>query len=806
MIIHYLQLAVRNLRKYGLQSAVSILGLTAAIVCLCLSSLWLKYEKTYDAFHRDADRIYVVSDSANASNSVIHQGLHAPSLVFSQRGNYPEIEEATFISGRMTDPLFTNGISEKTLLEVDTTFFQMFDLQVLKGSLNEFVSKRQVVLTESFASELYGKENPIGKPFVIRGGINEVCAVVSDFDPHSIFRCDGLVGWPCFGDPEIFLKLREGTSTDALAAKLTALKGQGDGSFFFGASSAVTDNVKELYQDMGLSPDERKGGLTLIPLTESHKHYYNNQLKAEQERYFFWASVMLTICILINWLVFYIIRLVGRRREFALRMVHGAQIRQLTLMCFIETALILCSSAVLSCLLIPIVQPAFARLAQIAPDGHFVFHQIALAVIVTVVLGLFVCWVAVVLACRRTLKKNLAINSQRMRGVNDTGLFIQLAVSLCLVFCTVVMLRQIFFLKDYDWGYNVKGHARLTVQALRDPVHPEEKWLMRGIPLDGLKEELRHLPSLTEVVDRGYDLGGTCNYSRPQLKLHEGDAAVDATGISGILDVANPQVGLTVLGGSLPKADRWSENEIILTQSICTRLGLTDAVGKTVLFYPSSYDKVAKEMTVVAVVKDILLLAPTEEIYPCVVLPPSVYDANADMFITLHFEPKLRKKFEQEIRTLMDAHPEMVYSLNFVEDKYDEYLRAENNLSRLLIIITLIAVLIAVFGLYSIIALACRQRRKEIAIRKVHGAKLSDVSGLFIREYGSIFLSAIVLAYIVGTIIMQHWLQTYVTRTSLSWWLYVSIFLGVALLIALCVGARVWKTARENPADVVKSE
>lgn len=806
MIIHYLQLAVRNLRKYGLQSTVSIFGLTAAFVCLCLTSLWQKYEKTYDTFHRDADRIYVLSDSANANNSTIHQGLHAPSLVFSQRGNYPEIEEATFISGRMTDPLLTNGVSGKTLLEVDTTFFQMFDIQILMGSLNEFVSKRQVVLTESFARELYGKENPIGKPFVIRGGVNEVCAVVSDFDPHSIFRCDGLVGWPCFGDPEIFVKLREGASPELLSARLTKLKEQGVDDFFFGASSTVTDNVKELYQDMGLTTEERQGGLTLIPLTESHKHYYNNQLKAEQERYFFWASVMLTISILINWLVFYVVRLVGRRREFALRLVHGAQIRQLTLMSFIETALILCASAVLTCLLIPIVQPAFARLAQIAPDGKFVFHQVALAIILTVVLGLFVCWVAVDLVCRRTLKKNLSITSPRMRGVNNAGLFIQLAVSLCLVFCTVVMLRQIFFLKNYDWGYNVQGHACLLVQALRDPSHPEEKWVMRDIPLDRLKEELRHLPSLTEVVDKGYDLGGTCNYSRPQLSLQEVDARVDATGISGILDVANPQVGLTVLEGVLPEPDKWATNDIILTRTVCTRLRLTNPIGQTVLLYPSTYDKEALPMTVAAVVEDIQLVAPTEEIYPCVILPPSAYDARADMFITLHFEPKLRRQFEQEIRSLMDSHPEMVYSLHFVEDKYNEYLQAESNLSLLLILITMVSLLVTVFGLYSVITLACRQRRKEIAVRKVHGAKVGDILDLFMREYGLIFLLATTVAFVAGTLIMYGWLQHYVERVLLSWWLYVGLFVAVALLIAFCVGARVWKTAAENPADVVKSE
>ena len=108
--------------------------------------------------------------------------------------------------------------------------------------------------------------------------------------------------------------------------------------------------------------------------------------------------------------------------------------------------------------------------------------------------------------------------------------------------------------------------------------------------------------------------------------------------------------------------------------------------------------------------------------------------------------------------------------------------------------------------MYSIITLACHQRRKEIAVRKVHGAKAGDILGLFIREYGLILLVSAAVAFVAGTLLMHRWLEGYLHRTPLSWWLYVGLFVAVALLIALCVGSRVWKTARENPADVVKSE
>ena len=121
-------------------------------------------------------------------------------------------------------------------------------------------------------------------------------------------------------------------------------------------------------------------------------------------------------------------------------------------------------------------------------------------------------------------------------------------------------------------------------------------------------------------------------------------------------------------------------------------------------------------------------------------------------------------------------------------------------------LVTLVAVLIAVFGVYSIITLACRQRRKEIALRKIHGAKLRDILMMFVREYGLILAVSSCVAFIVGYLIMHGWLEQYVRRITIGPHYYLLIFVATALLIALSVGTRVWRTARENPADVIKSE
>ena len=166
----------------------------------------------------------------------------------------------------------------------------------------------------------------------------------------------------------------------------------------------------------------------------------------------------------------------------------------------------------------------------------------------------------------------------------------------------------------------------------------------------------------------------------------------------------------------------------------------------------------------------------------------------------------MKKEMEAQVAELMDSFTEIRWQLHYADEIMKEMTESDQNLGHLLLLVTLVAILIAVFGVYSIITLACRQRRKEIALRKVHGAKLKEILGMFVREYGLILVISAAVAFPVGYLIMHHWLEQYVRRITIGPHFYLLIFVATSLLIALCVGSRVWRTARENPADVIKSE
>ena len=175
--------------------------------------------------------------------------------------------------------------------------------------------------------------------------------------------------------------------------------------------------------------------------------------------------------------------------------------------------------------------------------------------------------------------------------------------------------------------------------------------------------------------------------------------------------------------------------------------------------------------------------------------------AQNSLHILYSFKPEgkasLQKKLEEHLKM---RSPNM---MGLFSGYYDEMLESERNLQKLLNITAIVCILIALFGVWSMIMLTCEQRRKEIAIRKVFGATVKDILDMFFLEYMSLQAIAALIAFPVGYACMKPWLEQYVVQTEISWWIYVSIFMAVAFLVALCIGWRVWKTATARPADEI---
>lgn len=767
MIKHYLILAWRNLRKYRLQNVVSIVGLAAGFVCLSLSAIWVHYYNTFNGGIPDGDRVYKVAAGARGEvdNMTIEDSYYQQLL------ELPELEVVTSLSlmGIPDEHISESGYDNQPKMDdcriIDSLFTDIFPLEVVSGSLDFLWREEDMcIITESFAREHFPGENPVGQH--CKAG--NVAAVIKDLDPHFSLCAPLFRYLPQHFHSSVFVKLRKGADVALVEQKLNDLR----------------------------KDEENKIDFSLLPMAKAHQYIWRfsseGNLSQNHVKTFRWASVGLVLCAFAGYLVLYLNRTRSRRREMALRTVHGAQPMQNVWLFATESLFVFAAAIGLGLLGVYALAKPFAAYAEVTMKDGLLLGQSLLYMVACMAVCVVLCLISTAIVCRRSLQQSLQSSRGVSRLFQRLSIGIQLVISLALSFCVSVMLLQFHHQRTTDWGHNAYG-----VMYFDDPYSPTfdcAYWQSR-------------LAALPMVEDVTIEYEGGMNNQGWYVNFSD-DPANDSTYFRYFMpaDPANPHWQLKVLEGSLPTAEMWQPNEVAITASAAKELGLEHPVGQLL------YRNGRQNTTVVAVLGDI---ANANYNAPAVVQPTHIAfpDETPDKRgkLAVFFPPSQRKALSEAVRALVkeeeQAQDKVInFMMDYSADGYEDALRKDRNMARLLGIVTGVALLVALFGIYSIITLACRQRRREIAVRKVYGAKVGDVLSLFIKEYGLILVLSSAVAFVVGTLIMHRWLEHYVMRVPLYWWLYVGLFVAVALLIALCVGARVWKTAQENPADVVKSE
>jgi ABC-type antimicrobial peptide transport system permease subunit len=159
-----------------------------------------------------------------------------------------------------------------------------------------------------------------------------------------------------------------------------------------------------------------------------------------------------------------------------------------------------------------------------------------------------------------------------------------------------------------------------------------------------------------------------------------------------------------------------------------------------------------------------------------------------------------RNKIEEIVNK---EFPNTRYEIYSSEEEYDKFLKSENTLLQILTLLSLVCVIVCIFGFVSMVSLTCEERRKEIAIRKINGATVKDILDIFFKEHLTLLAVGALIAFPVGYIIMKRWLQNYVVQTEISVWIYLLIILALIMVIVICVGGRVYRTCSENPVNAL---
>lgn len=716
MIKHCLKIAIRNLVKYKVQSAVSILGLAVGFVCFSLSLYWIHYEMTYDHFRQNADRIYMVRTNDEYTEGKISTRVPY-SLAAYLAQHFPDIAVAApfhLISERIS---VNDKYQDAVFSSADSAWMNLMDIRIIKGNRNFMLPKdnAEIAITEEAAKKWFRTEDPIGKEVKMLRRTKKICAIVQAENRHTNFPFD-FIGNPELGKTwwyitwSILIKVKPDTDIEELESKINA-------------------NLPAELKQVTLT---RKTGIERIILTPLSKLHYAKDFRDDKEAgitfqyiiYFSIAGILIITCALINYLTLFINRMRVRQREMALRMIHGANIRSLVSLLTVEFLLLLACAVTTGFLLIEICFPSFIELTGIDTAKSslygeaFLFIGLISLIILTAIIGLLY------ILYHRSLHLSLRYNTGRSTGtqLRRGSIVLQLFVCLSFIGCTVLINQQLDYLRHRDLGLKIKNRGSFSV--------------MGDMDYTPLIRKIKELPMITEVMQPDYypivsqltAIGQFDNWEGLDIPI---DTPVPVKLFLGKEDFFR-FYDITLLAGEWLD-DLSTYEDIIINESLARRMGWSpqEAIGKHIIQSYITY-------TIVGVVKDCHYGAPTLPI------PHTGFLVGEQMGLMqrsagILFKYKegtwneCRKALEHLYQT--ECSPENILRLNSEEEVYNNYLRSEEMLTRLLSFASLVCILTAMFGIYSLVTLTCEQRRKEIAIRKVNGATVWSILFLFFREY-----------------------------------------------------------------------
>jgi len=763
MLKHYLIIAFRNLWKYKTQNIISIIGLAVGFVCFAFSALWIRYEMSYDNFHPKADRIYKVNvalfkwNTVESGNSDVIQDGVSFALANWLKLNIPEIEEACAI--RITEP------KPLIFLYLDQNFCKIFDLNLPENIFMKGSTDIPIAVTDQFNNEATVESIKKLTNLDVR-----IAATMPRWPANTNIRFNTAIPITSrYTDEQlnnkemrifsIYILVKKGVNIQALKNKLDKV------------------TIPEWYYPISL---------IITPLKQLR---YNDptgniqsDIKFSHIRIFAIAGLLVILCSLFNHLTLYVTRVRMRMRELALRKVNGATNWQIATILYVDFLLVILLSLIVGFLLMAFLLPTFKEYAGIGSGNTHIFVELLGYAALLIVSGFVAGGVPILYFRKQVLNESIKVygssNSNNM--FRKIILLVQLIISLVLMFCSIVFIKQIYFLQHTNLGIDRHNIAAVSTEVF--PLAPP------------YANEIKQIPGIIDALpitrnDFLWDMSiGT------QTTDYEKDGKPETYTYSVI--IADEHFfnffGVEIIDGVGFSNDT-------TTNSVYNETAVKE-LGKEILLKA----KLNKE---VGIVRD-FYLTPTTKAKPACIY----YEWRNDFFkaIAYKYEEGKRQQTQDAItKWLYKEFPSQgKFGINFtcMEDVFNDYFKSERALLKLLSVMTNSCVLIAIFGVYSLTSLNCQQRRKEIALRKINGAEVLDIMNIFFKESLVLLFVAALFAFPVGYFIMGRWLQNYVKQTSMDAWLFVSIFLTVFIVIVFSTVSVIWMAARQNPAEVVKMD
>lgn len=814
MLKNYFKIALRNILKHKGYSFINISGLAIGIACFLLIVLYVKHELGYDRFHTKAERIYRVVEIIKGSE----ESSSAPfSLAPAMMQEYPvQVESVVrFFNFQAPTILLENGaekrFNEKRLFFVDSTLFDVFDFELVKGDkATALAEPNSILLTESMAKKYLGDSEPLGKTLRLQGFQDyKVTGVLRDAPTNAHFQFDGFLSFSSLrqqfnGEPQgwywnpcwTYVLLKDGVAQADFEAMMPAFVKK-----YFGADNSTRPIVADI-------------SLYLQPLTNIHL-YSNIDYEIEVNSsisyvYIFTAIACFVLFIAcINFMNLATARSESRAKEVGLRKVLGAMREQLIYQFLGESVLTTLFAVALAVVLAELSLPALEALSgkelalNFVTDWQLSLSLVVITIVVGVVSGLYPAFFLSSFAPATVLKGKFRVGRTDFTLLLRKSLItVQFAISMMLIIGTVVTNSQLAFLRTTQLGFSKE--QVILIPALRTPV---------ALRLDDVRAQLMQDPKVLSVT-MTEDIPGS-KYQTNTYRPEGYPQALQAKRLFVRDDFIKTMKMELVAGQDFNKDLRIdsvrARSSVIINEAMVKFVGWKspeEAINKRFnqFTFFNGKDSVTTVTTVVGVVRDFNYASLHNPISPFV-LDFQGSNLQFDRYLMIRIAPgDFPATLAAVEKVWKNFVPNSPMEHFFLDETLDELYRAEDRLSKVAGIFAAIAIVVACLGLFGLASFTAEQRRKEIGIRKVLGASVSGIVGLLSMDFLKLVLIANLIAYPLSYYVLNRWLEAFAFRVELPLWAFVFASVAALMIAFITVSYQAVKAAMQNPVLSLRYE
>lgn len=810
MIKNYFKIALRNLWKHKGFSAINIIGLAIGLACFILIALYVVDELSYDKYNTRADDIYRVDADIKFGGNELKLCVSSDPMGATLKKDYPQVEEFTRIYASEGGKLVKKGnefINEDNIVYVDSTFFNVFSLPAVAGDTRHALNEpNTVVITKSTAIKYFSTVDAVGKTLEVDKIPFKVTAVIKDIPHNTHFHFDFLLSMKNvqygFGNYlshnfQTYIVLRHGTDYHAFEKNFVQV-----------VDKYILSQAKQ-FMNINSMDDFKKAGnqlnYFLTPLTDIHlksNRWPELSANGNIQYVYIFAAVALFILLIacINFMNLSTARSASRAKEVGIRKVLGTERKNLISQFLTESTLMAIISLIIAVAIAYFALPLFNDIAAKSLTISSIFSVqilpflIALPFLVGVIAGSYPAFFLSNFKPIVVLKGKINAGFKKSYLRSSLVVF-QFFTSIALIIGTVVIYKQLNFIQTSNLGFN-----------------KDQVLIINGAGALGkndaaFKNEVLNLPGVKSATISGYLPVSSSRSDNTYSK----DAVMDSKNALSMQSWSVDYDYINTLGMQIIKGRNFSKDfgsdssAFIINETAAKVLGYDDPIGKKIYsnFQDGPNDKPELvTYNIIGVVKDFHFESLRHNIFPLGLRLGHNNSLISFKVKTADIKPLLTQ-VESKWKTMATGMP---FSYRFMDESFDNMYREEQRVGKLSFTFSILTILIACLGLFGLVTYMAEQRTKEIGVRKVLGATITNLVVMLSKDFLKLVIISAVFAFPLAWWAMNKWLQDFAFRINIGWWIF--IVAGViALLIALItVSFQAIKAAIANPVKSLRTE